>query len=75
MHIIQLFDRSQQNSKHTANEYYVQHNRCLHSLSAMEKIEDSTRDSSGVDDFDLMCVVAHQAILNNNVVLMRFLLQ
>ena len=34
--------------------------------------EDSTRDSSGVDDFELMCVVA-QTIINNNVVLMRYL--
>ena len=34
--------------------------------------EDSTRDSGGVDDFELMCVVA-QTIISNNVLLMRHL--
>jgi hypothetical protein len=35
--------------------------------------EDSTRDSGGMDDFELMCVVAQTIISNSNVVLMRYL--
>ena len=38
----------------------------------MESEEDSTHDSGGVDDLELMCVVA-QTIICNNVVLLRYL--
>jgi hypothetical protein len=34
--------------------------------------EDSTTESGGVDDLELMCVVA-QTIISNNVMLMRYL--
>jgi hypothetical protein len=38
----------------------------------MESEEDSTHDSGGVDDLELMCVVA-QTIICNNIVLLRYL--